>query len=45
MSATARREAAEIIRRIVEALPMPASTAAFLSGYASGLEARARRTK
>ena len=33
-----RRDAAEIIRRIVEALRMPASVAGYLRGYADGFD-------
>jgi len=35
-----RREAAAIIRRIVEALPLPGRVEAYLCGYADGLEAK-----
>jgi hypothetical protein len=34
-----RIDAAEIIRRILEALPLPASVAGYLRGHADGLEA------
>jgi len=42
----ARREAAVILRRLVEApgeLRIPATMAAYLRGHADGLEARSRR--
>jgi hypothetical protein len=35
-----RRQAAEILDRIAETLPMPAVIASFLRGYANGLRAR-----
>jgi len=35
-----RRQAAEILDRIAETLPMPAAIASFLRGYANGLRAR-----
>jgi hypothetical protein len=41
-SAKTRSEAAAILRRILDALPMPASVAAYLRGYADGLEGRRR---
>jgi hypothetical protein len=41
----ARLDAAEILRRIIAAMPMPASMAAYLRGHADGLEARPRRRR
>ena len=38
--ATTRREAAAILRRIIEALDPPAGIAAYLRGHADALEAR-----
>ena len=35
----ARTEAAQIIRRILDALPLPASVARYLRGHADGLDA------
>lgn len=35
----ARTDAAQIIRRILDALPLPASVAQYLRGHADGLEA------
>ena len=40
MSEAVRHEAAEVIRRIVATLPMPASMASYLRGHANGLESR-----
>ena len=37
---TTRREAAAIIKRIVEALPLPGRVEAYLRGYADGLETK-----
>jgi hypothetical protein len=35
-----RRQAAEILDRIAEALPMPATVAGYLHGYAASLRSR-----
>ena len=35
-----RKEAAAIIRRILDALPLPPRVEAYLSGYADGLEGK-----
>jgi len=40
---SSRRDAAAILRRIVDVLPLPPRVAAYLSGYADGLDARRRR--
>jgi hypothetical protein len=42
-TAASRREAAAILRRIVEVLKPPASVAAYLRGYADGLQRRRGR--
>jgi hypothetical protein len=34
----ARKEAAEVLRRTLEALPLPGSVASYLRGYADGLD-------
>ena len=39
-SATTRKEAATIIRRILDTLPLPPRVEAYLSGYADALEGR-----
>jgi hypothetical protein len=41
----AQAEAAVILRRIAEALPLPAPVAAYLRGQADGLEAALRTRK
>jgi hypothetical protein len=37
------KEAAAILRRILDALPLPAGVAAYLRGYADGLQRRRPR--
>ena len=43
MTLDARREAEAILRRIIQALPMPATMAAYLRGHADGLNAGSKR--
>jgi hypothetical protein len=45
MSRVAGREAAVILRRVTEALPMPASVAAYLRGHADALGAASEGSK
>jgi hypothetical protein len=45
MSTATRKEAAAILRRLLEAIRWPAEVAGYLRGYADGLDAHARRRK